>query len=219
VTPTTQIDQCDQQIHQLLSTWEKVIDIRAVPLPPVSRPRSTAPAEPAFDLRPLFYEITGVDLTQIPGIKLGTIQTLIAEVGTDMSKWPTEKHFVSWLGLCPAPDISGGKVLRHKTQKVQNRAARAFRMAANACRRNASSLGAFFRRLNARRGTAKALTATAHKLALIFYRMMRDKVDYKELGESYYEAQYKMRALRRLERQAAAHGLKLIPQESTSATA
>ncbi len=160
----TQLAACDQAVEAWLQKTEKAIDVRDHPLPPATRPRRKAQDnEPTYDARSYVYEIYGVDLTQIPGLQASTIQTLLAEVGRDMRKWPTEKHFTSWLGLCPNLKRSGGKDQSSQTRKVQSRAARALRIAARTLRTSQSSLGAFYRRLTSRIGPAKALTATARK--------------------------------------------------------
>ena len=207
-----QIRHCDQQIHNILQEWDKVPNSELDSLPPSTschvQPRDN---EPTYDVRKYLYEIVGVDLTQIPGLQGSSVQTILAEVGTDMSKWITEKHFVSWLGLCPAPDISGGKILKNKTKKVQSRAAKAFRLAARACSNSVSAIGAFYRRMRYRIGPSKAITATAHKLAIIFYRMLRDKVNFKELGVDYYDRYHQNRMKRNLERKAKLLGMKLVP--------
>ena len=132
-----------------------------------------------------------------------------------MSKWPTEKHFASWLGLCPNLKRSGGKDQSSQTRKVQGRAARALRIAARTLRSSRSYLGAFYRRMKSRLGPAKALTATARKLAVIFYNMVKYGRTYTELGEDYYLKQQKQRQLKRLKKQAKLFGFDLIPNTST----
>lgn len=160
----TQLATCDQAVEAWLRKTEKTLDVREHPLPPATRPRrKPQDNEPTYDARSYVYEIYGVDLTQIPGLQASTIQTLLAEVGRDMRKWPTEKHFTSWLGLCPNLKRSGGNDQSSHTRKVQSRAAKALRLAARTLRTSPSSLGAFYRRLNGRVGPAKALTATARK--------------------------------------------------------
>ena len=153
-----------------------MVDLDAHPLPPpTTAHRQPQRHEPAFDLRAHLYRITGVDLTQVPGFQALTIHTILSEVGLDMSKWPTDKHFASWLGLCPDNRISGGKVLATGSRRVQNRASRALRMAAQSLRKSPSYLGAFYRRMRSKLGPAKATTATAHKLAKILYHMLQEK--------------------------------------------
>jgi transposase len=164
-----QMRDCDQAVAAWLKATEKVMDVRQVPLPPPTSSHRTAQRnEPAYDARSYVYEIYGVDLTQLPGVQAATVQTLLAEVGRDLSKWPTEKHFTSWLGVCPNLKRSGGKDTSSQTRQVQSRAALAFRRAAEAAGQSQSYVGAFYRRLKSRLGPAKALTATAHKLAVLF---------------------------------------------------
>ena len=141
--------------------------------------------------------MTGVDLTRIDGIDGFTALKVISEIGTDMTKWPSAKHFASWLGLSPDNRITGGKVKSSKTKLSANRAAAALRMAAHGLHRSDSALGAFLRRKKAHLGERpKAITATAHKLARLIYSMLRHGQDYVDAGAEYYESQYQHRALR-----------------------
>ena len=153
----------------------------------------------------------GVDLTEIPGIEDNTLVVILSEIGTDMSKWKTVKHFTSWLGLCPGSKISGGKVLSSKTKPTNNRAAYALRLAANALYRSQTALGAFFRRMRSRHGAPKAITAAAHKLAKLIYRMLKYGKSYKELGTDYYDKMHRNRVLSNLEKRAAELGHQLLP--------
>jgi transposase len=151
-------------------------------------------------------------LTAIDGLDALTVQAIITEIGTDVSAWPTVKHFTSWLGLALHNDKSGGKVLRSRTKKTQNRANLAFRLAAQSVSRSQSAIGAYFRRMKAKHGPAKAVTATAHKIARILYLMLKNRVAYADPGVTYYEQQYRDRTIRNLERKAAALGLDLLPR-------
>jgi transposase len=208
----TQMATCDQAVEAWLRKTEKVIDVRDHPLPPATRPRKKPQDnEPTYDARSYMYEIYGVDLTQIPGLQGGTLQILLAEVGRDMTKWPTEKHFTSWLGLCPNLKRSGGKDQSSQTRKVQSRATRALRIAARTLRNSKSALGAFYRRLRGRIGPAKALTATARKLAVIFYNMVKFGKAYTDVGEEAYLKQQTQRHLTRLKKQAKRLGFDLVP--------
>lgn len=162
-------------------------------------------------LRPELLRITGVDLTAIDGLDDATVLTLLSEVGTDMSRWPTPKHFAAWLCLCPAHAISGGKVLKRRSRPTASRAATAFRLGAMSLHRSDSHLGAFFRRKKAQLGTAEAITATAHKLARIFYAVLSQKTAYADLGADYFEQRYRKRALASLERRAHALGFAITP--------
>ena len=155
------------------------------------------------------YQLFGVDLTQIPGL-MTLVFMLFSEVGRDMSRWPTAAHFVSWLGLCPDNDISGGKVLWRGARRTKNRAGTLFRLAAHSLHRDQTPMGHYLRRMKAKLGPAAATTATAHKIAIIFYTMVSRQVEYDaslwakrdELREKRSEAQ--------LKRQAARHGYKLV---------
>jgi transposase len=133
------------------------------------------------------HRISGVDLTRINGIDVGVAQTVISEVGLDMTRWKTEAHFASWLGLCPENRITGGKVIRKGTRHVVNRAATALRLAATTLLRSQSYLGGQYRRLRARLGAPKAITAMAHKLARLVYRMLKWGHEYVDKGLQYYE--------------------------------
>ena len=137
-------------------------------------------------------------------------------VKVDMDKWPTVKHFTSWLTLAPHNDISGGKVLKSKTLKSKNRAAQAFRMAAQSVSRSDSALGAFFRRMRAKHGAPKAITATAHKIARIFYHLLKHKQDYIDPGQDYYTQQHQDPIVKNLKRKAKALGFDLVPQPVVS---
>jgi transposase len=156
----------------------------------------------------------GIDLAQIPGIDANTLLVILSEIGTDMSKWRTVKHFTSWLGLCPGSKISGGKVLSSKTKPSNNRVAHALRLAANSLHQSQTALGAFFRRLRSRFGAPKAITAAAHKLAKIIYRMLKYGKSYKELGSDYYDKKHKERILSHLEKRAEEFGYQLVLKNS-----
>ena len=153
----------------------------------------------------------GIDLTQIPGIEGNTLMVILSEIGTDMSKWKSAKHFTSWLGLCPGSKISGGKILSSKTKPTNNRAAHALRLAANTLHRSTSALGAFFRRMRSRLGAPKAITAAAHKLAKLIYCMLKYGKSYKELGADYYDKMHKERVLSNLQKRAAEVDYQLVP--------
>src|SRR5207245_10361039 len=177
----------DPDIERFLATLDSQVDPDEHPLPPpTTTHRQPQRNEPAFDLRTHLYRITGVDLTQVPGFQAPTMHGILAEVGLNMHKWPTEKHFASWLGLCPDNQISGGKVLATGSRRVQNRASRALRMAAQSLRTSPSYLGAFYRRMRSKLGPAKATTATAHKLAKIIYHMLQEKTPYRAQSHEAY---------------------------------
>ncbi len=212
-----QIKACDREIEQKYAAFEPVIDLKAQPLPPAPQSRKRARAYQAdFDLRTYLYQMCGVDLTRIDGLDALTVQQVMAETGLDMSPWPTVKHFASWLGLAPNNAVSGGKVLRRATQKSKNRAAQAFRTAARSVSRSQSALGAFYRRMRAKHGGPKAITATAHKIARIFYFMLKYRQAYRDPGQDYYEHKYQERVIKNLKRKAQQFGMDLVPLESVS---
>jgi len=152
----------------------------------------------------------GVDLSQLPGLGPYGALKLISEIGLDMSRWPTENHFASWLTVAPHNKISGGKLLSSRTQPSANRAAKILRMAAMSLGRSDHALGAFYRRLGARVGKAKAITATARKLAILVYRMLRDKMAYQETSVADYDQQQRSRILRGLRKRAHSLGFEII---------
>jgi transposase len=206
------IQLCDQRIDEHLHRMEAKVDPASDPIPePSRRGKGSRPRQPHFDLRGHLYRITGVDLTQIDSIDVRIAQTVISEVGLDMSRWKTEKHFASWLGLCPDNRTSGGKVLKRGTRRVVNRAATALRLAAWSLIRSRSALGAKFRRLRSRLGAPKAITAMAHTLARLVYRMLKFGHHYVDQGIEYYEAKYPQQQLRWTAKQAAALNMQLIP--------
>jgi transposase len=155
----------------------------------------------------------GVDLTRIDGIEVTTVLAVISETGADMSRFPTVKHFTSWLTLCPGTRITGGKVISGKTQRSANRAAQALRLAAAALRTSQSALGAYFRRMCSRMDKPKAITAAAHKLARLIYTMLTKGEEYTDQGQDYYEERYRQRVLAQLTRRAEKMGMKLVTAE------
>jgi transposase len=183
------------------------------PLPPARR-TCRDKNSPSFDLRLYLYQTAGVDLTQIDGVNVLTAQTVLAEVGLDMSQWPTVKHFTSWLGLCPHPDISGGKILKTRTKPSQNRANKALRMAAQALTHSKSALGDYYRLMRARHGPAKAITAAAHKLARIIYHMLKHRQPFDPDRLQQNQQHLKQRRLKRLKRLAGQLGMDLVPSTS-----
>jgi transposase len=202
---------CDLEIEQQLKQFDAKVDVKAVPLaPPKVRRRKLFSNEPKFDLRSHLYRIFGVDLTAVPGISVLTAHTILAEIGPDISKFRSASALASWLGLCPHNDISGGKVLSVKTRRVNNRAALAFRMAANALFRSQSPLGDFFRRMRAKLGAPAAITAAAHKLARIVFHMLATREAYDEAILSRNERCFRARAEARLRAQAKALGYSVI---------
>jgi transposase len=205
------ITECDREIQSCIGRFESKVDVNGNALPPYKhgkkRPQGN---QPETDLRNPLYRMTGVDLIAIDGFDVLTVQTIISEVGLDVSQWPTEKHFASWLGLCPNNKITGGRRKDTRSKKVVNRAANAFRMAAQAAGKSHSALGAYYRRMKTRLGPSKANTATAHKLARIVYRMLKHGTDYVDFGLEYYEQKYRQRVLNNLKKRAQLLGYELI---------
>lgn len=152
----------------------------------------------------------GVDLTRIDGIDSTTVLKIVSEIGLDVNRWKSEKHFASWLGLSPGNKITGGKRKSGKTKPVVNRAAMALRMAASSLYKSSCALGAYYRRMKARLGAPKAITATAHKLARLIYSMMKHGTEYTDVGQDYYEQRYKSRVIKNLKKRAQELGFELI---------
>lgn len=201
---------CDLEIEHCLQELNAKGEAPAVAVPK-GRKRSRPKNEPGLDIQSaLFTLLGGIDLTQIHGLGPYSALRLVAECGTDMSRWPTAKHFTSWLTLAPGNKISGGKVLSSRTRRSSNRATSLLRISAVNVGKTSTSLGAFFRRLAARLGKAKAVTATARKIAVLFYNTLRHGWDYKDPGADYYEARYRQRTLDNLRRRADALGFKLV---------
>jgi transposase len=180
--------------------------------PPAPRTQKRRKNQVHFDMAASLYRMCGgIDLTQIDGIDELTLLKVLSETGTDMSRWPTEKHFTSWLRLSPNNKITGGKVIQRGVEPTTNRATTALRVAAASLHHSDSALGGFYRRIRARCGAPAAVTATAHKLARIIYAMLKDRTPYHDLGASAYEQQYRVRVLRKLNSQAARLGFRLEP--------
>ena len=205
------IAACDRRIEAHLKAMTGKVELDQQPVPEARRINCPRRHMPRFDLRSQLFRVTGIDLTRIDGIDVQTTQTVISEVGTDMSRWKSEKHFASFLGLCPDNRISGGKVLKRGTRRVVNRAATALRLAAWTLQRSQSALGAKFRRLRARLGAPKAITAMAHHLARLIYRMLKFGTEYVDKGIEYYEAKHRQNQIRWLTKHAAALNLQLVP--------
>lgn len=203
----TVIAELDEVISQQLHQMRKQTVLP--PLPPKPRVRGRKPHDPRFNVRTALYYLVGLDLTAIEGIDELHALTLISELGTDFSKWPTVKHFTSWLGLCPHWKKTGGKVQSSKTRKGKNRAASALRLAARSLVRSHSYFGAYLRRQRTRLGAPKAITATAHKLARILYNLMRYGVAYMKKDEAAYAEQVRERLERQLYRRAKELGYEL----------
>lgn len=207
-----QLRECDAELEAMYQQFDPPQNPGTEPPSPRKTKRRKNQAH--FDLSSALYRMTGVDLTQIDGLDALTVQKVLSEIGTDMNKWPTVKHFTSWLRLCPNNQITGGKVKQRGVLPTQNRVSTALRVAAASLKFSDSALGAFYRRMRARKGAPAAITATAHKLARIIYVMLKEKKPYHDVGADYYEQQYRKRALRNLTRRAAKLGFHLEPISS-----
>ncbi len=207
------ISACDTEIEQYLETFESKESKLNPPAgsTPVS-PEKQKPqgSEPRFDLKSHLHRIFGVDLTTIPGISVLTAQTIFTEIGPDFSKFDCGGAFTSWLGVCPDNRVSGGKVLSAKTRQVNNRATTALHLAAQSLHHSQSYLGDFYRRMRAKLGAPKAITATAHKLARIIYYLVRTGKAYDETVCATDEAHNRRRLEAKLRRQARELGFELI---------
>lgn len=208
------IGACESQIALEAANLSNQVDTALKPLPPRKEGRGAYLDRMAGqDMRQRLYEKMGVDLTAIEGIGVLTGLTILTEVGPDVSRFPSEKHFCSWLGLCPDNRISGGKVLSRRTRRVVNRVSDALRIAANSLERSQSALGGFFRRMKARLGAAEAVTAVAHKLARIIYRLLKHGENYVRQGMQEYEKKFQARKLYALQKTAQLMGFELIQKQ------
>lgn len=207
--------ECDTRIEDKLNALAALCDEPSSKLPP-SRKRGTPHGNQlTIDIRGPLHRLTdGVDLTQLPGIAPLTALNLVSEIGTDMSRWRSEKHFTSWLNLAPGTKITGGKVLTSRRSAARNRAGILLRQAAVSVAKTASALGAFCRRIAARRGKGKAMVATARKLACLVYRLLRFGSSYQEQGAAGYEQRYQQHRLASLRKQAQMLGYELTPVDA-----
>ena len=207
---TTKITVCDYQLERqyqaMESRWEK--DAPLPDLPP-AKGESKSKNAMTFNARAQIARVIGVDLVAVMGLSAITVQTIISEIGTDMERFPTVKHFCSWLGLAPHNDISGGKVLRSRTMRVHSRANQAFRQAAHSVTRSHSSIGAYYRTMRARLGPKQAIVATAHKIARIVYHLLKTGEPYREESDTEYDRKRQERELKHLARRAQKLGYAL----------
>jgi transposase len=209
-----QLRECETQIEACLRGMAD--KSQGARLPPSLRKRKPEKNEVRFGARALLFRMSGVDLTLIEGISESTALVLLSEIGTDLSKFPHEKNFVSWLGLCPQHRSSAGKIFKRRVRRGANRAARALRMAAQGCHHAKNALGAFYRRIQARCGGAKAIVATARKIAERVYRLLKYGQEYVRQGEQAYEAAYRLRQLKSMAKKAASLGYKLVPESASA---
>jgi transposase len=206
-----QLRECDTRIEACLCSMAD--KSKGAPLPPSPRQRKRAPDKnaPQFGARALLFRMSGVDLTLIEGISETTALVVLSEIGTEVSKFPHEKNFVSWLGLSPQHRGSAGKIFKRRVRRGANRAARALRMAAQGCHHAKNALGAFYRRIQARCGGSKAIVATARKIAERVYRMLKYGQAYVRQAEHAYEEAYRLRTIKSMARKAKSLGYKLVP--------
>jgi transposase len=207
------IAACDEKIEAQLSTFDSRKEVAAEELNERAvkrKGKGRSKNAPLFNLKAHLVRITGVDLTEIPGIEATSALKIISEMGLDLSRWKDSKQFASWLGLCPGNKVSGGKRLGGRSKRTANYAASTLRMAASTLHHNDSALGAFFRRLKSRLGAPKATTAAAHKLGRIIFQMIQESKEYNEVGQEYYENQYRKRLIKNLSFRAKTLGYKLI---------
>ena len=201
---------CDKRIEALLRSFEDRSDGQT---PPKGRPARRDRHDLGFDATAALFRMTGVNLVAVNGLEAHTVLKVLSETGLDMTKWPSAKHFGSWLGLAPNNRVSGGKVLSRRTLPAANRAATALRLAAQSLHHSKSALGAFLRRMAAKLGMPKAITATAYKLARIIYGMLTHGTAFLEQGQDYYERHYQDRVLKNISRTARALGYCLVKQD------
>jgi transposase len=210
------IAECDVEIEQCLNAFESKLGADAPPLPPPRDRHKPRRNELRFDLRSHLYRIFGVDLTAVPGLNSLTAHALLAEIGPDLSRFPNASAFSSWLGLCPDNRVSGGQILSVKTRSVKNRAAMALRMAAQSLHHSNSFLGMYYRRMRAKLGTPKAITAAAHKLARIVFHMLTTGQPYDEGIFASQERHQQQQLEQRLRKQARKLGFNIVPAADTS---
>lgn len=210
-TFSERLKECDQEIEHLLEEIKPELPDDFPPLQPNPKPNSHCKNAPNYDARAAMYHLVGIDLTAIPGLNENLVQKILAEVGTDMSRFPSVKHFCSWLGLAPHNAISGGRILYSHSSHSNNRAGQAFRLAAQAVGRGKNAYSEFYRRVRARSGPKEAIVATAHKIARTFYFMLKRRNPYREIDlETYLQAQ-RARDIRRLQTRASWLGFSLQP--------
>jgi transposase len=206
----TLIAACDHEIEAYLQDLDSKIDVEQHPLGPESHPHKPRKNEFRFDLRTHLYRILGVDLTAVPGLNAITVHTALAEIGPDLSRFANVAAFTAWLGVSPDNKKSGGQVLSSKTRRTRNRVNRALRIAAQTLHRSQSYLGTYYRRMRARLGAPKAITATAHKLARILFHLLRTGEPYDESIFAQEEQRHRLRLENRLRRQAREFGYELV---------
>jgi hypothetical protein len=194
------IDECDKEIEKQLITQIASKNEGLIPDIPKVKRKATAKHKVPFNLTAYLKEILGVDVTEVCGISEISALTILSEVGKDMSKWKTEHHFTSWLGLAPNTRISGGKVISSKIMKKKHHAGQAFRMAANGLYNSKSPLGDYFRRIRTKAGAPKVVVAAARKLAIIYYKMVTNKEAFNPKALEEYRQKYKEKKINQLKK-------------------
>jgi transposase len=204
------LSECDAKLQALLTDLgQSNVDLGKAP-------RAGSKLRQEYDARQIMANWAGVDLTRINGLGLSAVMKILSEIGPDLSRFATVKHFCSWLGLCPGTKISGGKVLSAKTKRSTNRVRQALKMAAMSLKHSDSALGAFYRRLCSRMDKPSANTAVAHKLARMVYFMLTRGEDFVDKGQQHYEEQQRQRSVTALKRRAAALGFEINPTSAAT---
>jgi transposase len=206
-----QLAACDGQIAAYMKTLESKVDLKTDPLPAARVKKKNRRNDLVFAGREEAYRISGVDMTQIDGISESAALTILSEIGVDVSAWKTEKHFASWMTVCPNNKITGGRIFQRRTRKSSNRVRDVLCLCGQTLFNSRSALGAFARRMRSRLGVEKAIVATAHKLALLIYRLLKFGKIYVDIGQDAYENKYRERVVRNLARQAKQYGFSLAP--------
>ncbi len=221
---TALVAACDAQIEQQFAAMKPRF-ARADAVPPLqaNKPNSKSKHKPNFNARAHLQRVVGLDLTKVTGLSSSLVLTIISEIGTDMTKWPSVKHFAAWLGLAPRNDISGGKVLRSRVLKNVNRAGyplgEAFRQAAPSVARSDPAFGAYYRRMRAKLGPHQAIVATAHKIARVVYHLLKEHEAFEKTSAMEYDQHCQQRELKQLQRKAAQLGYVLTPHQPTTTRA
>lgn len=215
-----QVADCDAQIQQQYAVmkprWHTSLAKPVRPIATTQHKRHTKNSPPV-GVEDEIIRITGVSIAAVDGIGAGLAQTILSEIGTDMSKWPSEKHFTSWLGVAPHNAISGGKVLHSRTLPTRNRAGQAFRQAATSVSNSSSAFGAFYRRKRAQGGPLHAQVATANKIARTVYHMLKYHVQYEDMGTEEFERRHRERDIKALRKKATNLGFTLVESQSVQA--
>jgi len=203
----TLIGEADAKLEAMLASMQRHAAGELRP----DKNKGRAKHAPRFDVRGALARWAGVDLTRIGGIDVSTALKILAEVGVDLSKFKSAKHFASWLGLCPGTHITGGKRISGVTKRIPNRVAQALKLAAQGLHRSQCALGAYYRRMAARLGAGKAITATAHKLARLVYAILTKGEEFIQRSQDHYEDQVRARTIRYLHKKATSLGFSIQP--------